>query len=77
MDWREKSAHERANMISSAREEGFKEAMEEEIKEIAKRMLDMHMDIKLISRATELSVAEVQSLQQSLKKLEEEKKGMK
>ncbi|MCY6355388.1 hypothetical protein [Clostridium sp. ZS2-4] len=77
MDWREKSAHERANMISSAREEGFKEAMEEEIKEIAKRLLDMDMDIKLISRATELSVAEVQSLQQSLKKLEEEKKGMK
>ncbi len=54
---REKSLHERANMISSAMEEGEnKKAIE-----IAKNLLDV-LDIETISRKTGLSVEKVKSL---------------
>ncbi|KYH28023.1 PD-(D/E)XK nuclease family transposase [Clostridium tepidiprofundi DSM 19306] len=77
---REKSLHERANMISSAREEGIKEGMEKGIKKgmekgiekgikegifkIAKNLLVMGMDEDTVSKATGLSVEEIKNLKQ-------------
>ncbi|WP_066827609.1 Rpn family recombination-promoting nuclease/putative transposase [Clostridium tepidiprofundi] len=57
---REKSLHERANMISSAREEGIKEG----IFKTAKNLLVMGMDEDTVSKATGLSVEEIKNLKQ-------------
>ncbi|KYH23747.1 hypothetical protein CLTEP_28290 [Clostridium tepidiprofundi DSM 19306] len=73
---REKSLHERANMISSAREEGIKEGIEKGIKKgiekgikegifkTAKNLLVMGMDEDTVSKATGLSVEEIKNLKQ-------------
>lgn len=63
---REKSLHERANMINGAKEEGRQEGIKEGIKEgtikTAKNLLVMGMDIEMVSKATGLSIEEIQSL---------------
>ena len=51
---REKSLHERANMISSAKEEG--------IIATAKNLLVMGMDVEMVSKATGLTIENVKSL---------------
>jgi hypothetical protein len=55
---REKSLHERANMISSAKEEGIKEG----IIATAKNLLVMGMDVEMVSKATGLTIENVKSL---------------
>ncbi|MFD3157344.1 hypothetical protein ACFIJ5_10870 [Haloimpatiens sp. FM7330] len=60
MDWKEKSLHERANMINGAKEEGIKEG----IIKTAKNLLVMGMDADTISKATGLSIEEIKSLNQ-------------
>ena len=54
---REKSLHERANMISSAKEEG----REEEKIQIAKSLLDV-LDIETIALKTGLTIEKVKKL---------------
>jgi len=51
---REKSIHERVNMINGAKDE--------KAIEIAKNLLVMSMDVESVSKATGLSVEEVKSL---------------
>ena len=55
---REESLHERANMISSAKEEGIKEG----IIATAKNLLVMGMDVEMVSKATGLTIENVKSL---------------
>lgn len=62
---REKSLHERANMISSAKEEGREEGREEGIIEIAEKMLRKGMAIELVSELTGLNEEEVRKIQKS------------
>ncbi len=59
---REKSLHERANMISSAKEEGIKEGIKEGIIATAKNLLVMGMDVEMVSKATGLTIENVKSL---------------
>ncbi|MCT4563162.1 MAG: Rpn family recombination-promoting nuclease/putative transposase [Maledivibacter sp.] len=63
---REKSLHERANMISSAKEEGIEEGIKKGIKEgitkTAQNLLFMGMDIDMVSKATGLSIEEVKKI---------------
>ena len=51
---REKSLHERANMINGAKDE--------KAIEIAKNLLVMSMDVENVSKATGLSIEEIKSL---------------
>jgi predicted transposase/invertase (TIGR01784 family) len=59
---REKSLHERANMINGAKEEGIKEGIKEGIITTAKNLLVMGMDLDMVSKATGLSMEKVTSL---------------
>ncbi|TCO70677.1 hypothetical protein [Marinisporobacter balticus] len=55
---REKALHERANMISSAREEG--------IEKTAQNLLVMQMDIDFIVNATGLEKEKIEQIRKSL-----------
>ncbi|MFD3157032.1 Rpn family recombination-promoting nuclease/putative transposase [Haloimpatiens sp. FM7330] len=61
---REKSLHERANMINGAKEEGKKEGRKEEKIEIAKNLLVIGMKLEKIANVTGLSTEEIKSLNQ-------------
>ncbi|MFD3157040.1 hypothetical protein ACFIJ5_09290 [Haloimpatiens sp. FM7330] len=69
---REKSLHERANMINGAKEEGRKEGIKEGKKEgrkeekieIAKNLLVIGMKLEKIANVTGLSTEEIKSLNQ-------------
>ncbi|MEJ8554833.1 Rpn family recombination-promoting nuclease/putative transposase [Tepidibacter sp. Z1-5] len=58
---REKSLHERANMINSAKEEGIEQGKEQVKIEIAKSLLDI-LDIETIALKTGLSIEKVKKL---------------
>ncbi|MCT4509721.1 MAG: Rpn family recombination-promoting nuclease/putative transposase [Tepidibacter sp.] len=58
---REKSLHERENMINSAKEEGREEGREQEKIKIAKSLLDI-LDVETIALKTGLSIQKVKSL---------------
>ena len=63
---REKSLHERANMINGAKEEGLKERVKQGIKQgvekTAKNLLLIGMDLEIISKATGLAIEEIEKL---------------
>jgi predicted transposase/invertase (TIGR01784 family) len=59
---REKSLHERANMISSAREEGIEKGIEK----TAQNLLVMGMDIDFIVNATGLEKEKIEQIRKSL-----------
>jgi predicted transposase/invertase (TIGR01784 family) len=59
---RERSLHERANMISSAKEEG---ANEKAIK-VAENLLRMGLSIKQVAEATEISVEKVEEIEKKI-----------
>ena len=63
---REKSLHERANMINGAKEEGLKEGVKQGIKQgvekTAKNLLLIGMDLETISKATGLDIEEIEKL---------------
>ena len=58
---REASLHERANMISGAKEEGKKESQIA----IAINLLSLGMDLETISQATGLSIEEIEKLKET------------
>ncbi|MEL7597471.1 MAG: Rpn family recombination-promoting nuclease/putative transposase [Clostridiaceae bacterium] len=60
---REKSLHERANMINGAKEEGRQEGIKEGTIKTAKNLLVMGMEVEIVSKATGLSIEEVKSLE--------------
>ena len=59
---REKSLHERANMINGAKEEGLKEGVKQGIEKTAKNLLLIGMDLEIISKATGLAIEEIEKL---------------
>lgn len=67
---REKALHERANMISSAKEEGIKQGIEkvEQQKEllIVKNLLSMGMDTDFIAKASGLSAERIEEIKKKL-----------
>jgi predicted transposase/invertase (TIGR01784 family) len=60
---REDSAHERANLLYTGREEGRMEGKTEERLEIAQKMLAENASLDFINKVTGLSVEELKALQ--------------
>jgi predicted transposase/invertase (TIGR01784 family) len=63
---REKALHERANMISSAKEEGKMEGKIEGKAEVARKLLSMGIDILTVIEATGLNQEEIEKIKTNL-----------
>lgn len=63
---REKSLHDKANIVNSAEQRGRVEGRKQEKLSMAKKMLISGMDISVISSITELSEQEIEQLSNDL-----------
>ena len=56
---RERSLHERANMISSAKDEGVNEGIEKGKIKVAENFLNMGLSVEQVAKGSELSVEKI------------------